>query len=237
MVKLTIQVVNYKTKKYLDECLESILNDLASASFLFEILVLDNHSGDDLSGLEKKYPAVRFYYSDKNGGFGAEHNFLAQKSEGEYILILNPDIKIVQPNTTVRLIKLAGEAGAAVVGPKLINEKGQQHWDHGELGKNPIKNKLGLSYWKVRKNRGEVAWVSGAVFLVRRGEFEKIGGFDEKFFLYKEEEDLCLRLRQTGLKVIYDPSIEVFHHGSVVASAAKFMPRSHLYFLKKHFRD
>lgn len=208
MAKVSIQIVNYKTKKYLDECLESISNDLASADFLYEILILDNYSGDDLSDLEKKYSTVRFYYSGKNGGFGFGHNFLARKGEGEYILILNPDIKIIQPETIARLLELAEKTGASVVGPRLINEKGQQAWDHGELGKNPIKNKLGLSLWKVRKTRGEVAWISGAVFLIKRAEFERIGGFDEKFFLYREEEDLCLRLRQIGSKIIYDPAIE-----------------------------
>jgi len=62
-----------------------------------------------------------------------------------------------------------------------------------------------------------------------------VGGFDEQFFLYKEEEDLCLRIRQEGLEIIYVPSIRAMHYGSVVASKDEYMPRSNRYFTEKHF--
>jgi GT2 family glycosyltransferase len=79
------------------------------------------------------------------------------------------------------------------------------------------------------------AWVCAAVFLVRKESFDRLGGFDENFFLYKEEEDLCLRLLAEGGRVIYDPSIAVLHHGGVVAKKSQYMRASADYFLKKHF--
>lgn len=235
---LTIQIVNYQTKKYLTDCLTSIFDDLADLGLSYEILVLDNNSGDDLADLQEKYPEqVKFYLIEKNLGFGGGHNWLAQKGEGQFILILNPDIKFVAQGTTLALTKALKESSqVAVAGPKLINEHGIQRYDHGELNGFLAKTSLafGGSYWRERKGAALAAWVSGAVFLIKREAFEKVGGFDEKFFLYKEEEDLCWRLRQDGWKIIYDPTVAVFHYGSVVASKGEHFIDSEEYFIKKH---
>src|SRR3989344_3342676 len=100
MVDLAIQVVNYNTKSYLIRCLDDILRDLKGATFSYRILVLDNHSNDDLSDLAPRYGGrVEFYRAASNGGFGAGHNFLARQDASRYILILNPDIEFPAPRT------------------------------------------------------------------------------------------------------------------------------------------
>lgn len=243
MTDVTIQIINYNTKKYLTDCLDYILKDLKDSGISYKILVLDNASQDDLSDLEEKYKGsnIKFYYSNVNLGFGAGHNFLAKKTEGRYILILNPDLKFIEAKTIERIINYLEknqENNIVVAGPRLLNEKGVQMWDHGTIDGflSWFANKIGNSHWRDDKERKEVAWVSGAVFLIRREDFEGAGGFDENFFLYKEEEDLCLRLRKKGRKVIYLPDIKVFHYGSVVASKDKFFVESDRYFLEKHFR-
>ena len=73
--------------------------------------------------------------------------------------------------------------------------------------------------------------------MIRKKLFDKIGGFDEKFFLYKEEEDLCLRIRKKGGHIWYDPGITALHYGSVVAKKSDHMQKSAIYFLEKHFRN
>ena len=83
-----------------------------------------------------------------------------------------------------------------------------------------ISNGAGEAYWSVRSDGADVAWVSGACMVVERAAFETVGGFDERFFLYKEEEDLCLRLRDAGGRVRYEPAVRVSHVGSVVALRA-----------------
>lgn len=242
MLDLAIQIVNYNTKKYLIECLDCILKDLKDSNIFYKIFVLDNASQDDLSDLEEKYreAEVSFCYSDKNLGFGAGHNFLAKQAESKYILILNADLKFVEKQIIQRLYSYFEKEKnnrVVVVGPKLINEKGVQKWDHGELYGfwAWLAEKTGNSYWKNTDKISQVAWVSGAVFLISRKAFNEIGRFDENFFLYGEEVDLCLRLRQRGYKIIYNPLIKIFHYGSVVASKDKFIIASEKYFIKKHF--
>lgn len=99
-----------------------------------------------------------------------------------------------------------------------------------------MRKEAGGTFWRDRNKAGYVAWVSGACFIIKRNIFENVGKFDENFFLYKEEEDLFLRLREEGRKVFYFPGVKLMHYGSVVASKDKFLKASKEYFLKKHPR-
>jgi len=238
---ISIQVVNYNTKKYLEVCLDGMVKDLEGEVIQWEALVLDNASADDLTELGKKYGQlpVRFLHSEKNLGFGGGHNKIAKEARGEYILLLNPDIEFVESKTIRRLLEEARKKGVAVIGPRLITKESvTQAWDHGELKglKAWVENNKGDSYWKERATPGIVAWVSGAAFLIRKDIFEEIGGFDENFFLYKEEEELSLRLRQKGYASWYEPSIIMRHIGSVVAKKDDHMGASKAYYIKKHFK-
>ncbi|QBQ54496.1 glycosyltransferase family 2 protein [Nitrosococcus wardiae] len=241
---IAIQIVNYKTKKYLIKSLKDVFDDLSNCTFTYKINILDNCSGDDLSDLElefKENKNIAFYYSNKNLGFGAGHNLLAKKSSSKYILLLNPDIEFIEEDTIKRLMEKAEKSDdIKVVGPKLIGKDGKvQVYDHGELHGFTawVINNAGNAYWKDRSVEGEVAWVSGAVFLIKRSAFEKVGGFDENYFLYKEEEDLCLGIRKLGGKIMYVPDIKLEHYNSVVAKKANFMPASKIYYVKKHYKN
>lgn len=240
MSDLIIQIVNFKTKKYLPDCLDSIIKDLDNSNLSYKIFVLDNASGDDLEDLKNKYNITTFY-SEKNLGFGAGHNLLAVETRSRYILVLNPDIVLLEKGTIKNLIGLlARNKKAKVIGPKLVTvDRKVQKWDHGESRGFLawLADNAGGSFWKEQHRISEVAWVSGAFFMIERRVFEEVGGFDENFFLYMEEEDLCLRLRKLGYKIIYDPAVKVLHYGSVVASKSKFMAVSRDYFLKKHFKN
>lgn len=238
MVKVSIQLVNYNAKKYLATCLNELFKDIEDAPFAYEVLVLDNHSDDDLSDLEQLYEKrVTFFKSAINLGFGGGHNFLAEKATGEYLLLLNTDLRFVQEKTIERLVKSITMNTAQVVGPKLIKENGQvQRWDHGDLtgARAKVAISFGEKIWLNQKSVTKVAWVSGAVFLIEKSIFDIIGRFDENYFLYKEEEDLCLRIRQANGIIVYDPSITVLHIGSVVAKKSKFMNASKKYYKQKN---
>ncbi|EKE18841.1 MAG: glycosyl transferase family 2 [uncultured bacterium] len=243
MFDIAIQIVNYKTKKYLLKCLEDVFNDLKDCDFSFVINILDNNSGDDLSELKKIFnndDKINIFYSDKNLGFGGGHNLLSTKSDARYLLLLNPDVEIIEKNSIVRLFEKAEELNVSVVGPKLVNKNAEvQVWDHGELFRLRawIANNAGSAFWYDRDDISEVAWVSGAVFLIKKNIFEKVGRFDENFFLYKEEEDLCVSIRKLGEKVIYDPTIRFMHINSVVAKKEVHMPASAEYYNKKHYKN
>ncbi len=241
MDDVRIQIVNYKTKKYLIECLTTLVEDLRGTKLAYTIAILDNASGDDLTDIPRMFPNahIEISKSEKNGGFGYGHNILARSGEARYLLILNPDTKITEPHTLERLVSSAEHLKAQVVGPRLVNGEGKvQHWDYGGLHgwKAQIALRSGGSYWKESDRLIEAAWVSGAAFLIEKEWFDRLGGFDENFFLYKEEEELCWRLRAEGGHVFYNPGITILHYGGVVAKKADHIQHSTKYFLRKHFK-
>jgi GT2 family glycosyltransferase len=93
----------------------------------------------------------------------------------------------------------------------------------------------GHSYWRETNTFQTVAWVSGAAMMIERAAFTDLGGFDERLFLYKEDEDLCLRLRAAGGSVIYDPMVTIRHQGSVVADRHGELNAASSYFFAKHY--
>lgn len=241
MDDIRIQIVNYKTKAYLVTCLRSVFEDLKESDLKFSVAILDNDSGDDFSDMPRLFPgkSIEIKKNSKNVGFGAGHNILAKEAKARTLLLLNPDVKIIESRTIERLLDTMDSLECEVIGPRLVTAQGAtQHWDHGELYGFRARwaAVFGRNFWRERREVGSVAWVSGAVFLMKKDSFDRLGGFDEKFFLYTEELDLCLRLRMARGRVIYDPAITVLHHGGVVAKKSDYQRASNRYFLEKHFR-
>lgn len=238
---LAIQIVNYKTREHLDHCLASVTRDLRAGECHYTIDVLDNASGDDLAFVHERYPNARVDYSPGNIGFGAGHNRLATITDAPFILILNPDVEVASAGAIRFLLDvLSADSRIAAVGPKLINlEAYPSRWDHGRLEgiRGQISLRAGHSYWRPSDRPLDVAWVSGAAMMVRRRDFSAVGGFDERFFLYKEDEDLCLRMRHRGGVIRYEPRVRFLHEGSVVAARATELARSERYFIQKHFGE
>jgi N-acetylglucosaminyl-diphospho-decaprenol L-rhamnosyltransferase len=237
---LAVQVVNYRTRRYLERCIETVVSDLDASGLAYEINLLDNASGEDLGDFAARYTGGRAFTTEVNLGFGGGHNLLARKTDAQYLLILNPDVEIVAAGTVARLLDVLGGGGGRVVaaGPKLVMADGRpQPYDHGRLhgARAAIALRGGHSYWRVTGVRQEVAWVSGAAMLVRRAAFAAIDGFDERLFLYKEDEDLCLRLRAAGGMIVYEPGVVVRHVGSVVTDHASDLANASSYYFAKHF--
>jgi N-acetylglucosaminyl-diphospho-decaprenol L-rhamnosyltransferase len=239
---VAIQIVNYKTRDFLEPLIESVFRDTASSDLKIEINVLDNASGDDLSDIARRWRGknLHIYATDTNNGFGAGHNLLAGKTRARYLLILNPDLLIIEPRTVERLIARLEKSGAAVVGPRLLTPRARQARELGDLTAGDLKQqpwdhcKRYIGPYQRHDKPVEVAWVSGAVFLIGREQFEAAGGFDEAFFLYYEELDLCRRLRRRGLRVVYDPEVQVLHYGNAVANKfSRYLVKSFLLFLMK----
>lgn len=236
MAVVDVQIVNYKTLAYALECVQFILLEVVAKGIDIAIYVGDNDSGDDLEDLASLSPRVNVHYLPSNRGYGAANNYLSRLGASDFILILNPDAYLMRNFTISRMLSRLQDDTFQVVGPRLYTSKAEtQWWDHGELP-GYFRRKLCLNRWQERTKPTEVAWVSGACLLIKRSVFEQVGGFDEEFFLYKEEEDLCLRLRQVGHRVLYDPTVSVYHEGSVVASKGEFMKKSAEYYIRKHCR-
>jgi N-acetylglucosaminyl-diphospho-decaprenol L-rhamnosyltransferase len=208
---LSVIIVNYKSEKYLAACLSSIKEKLLNVDY--EIIVVNN---DDTN--IQCPDAVKIINSGKNIGFGAACNLGAEEARGETLLFLNPDTEIVS-NNIAELIKKFENKKLAAIGPRLITEdKKTQAWCVGrdisfwQL----LKNNLGVvdskKIWESERET-QTDWISGAALFLRKKDFERADGFDEKYFMYAEDMDLCRKIRMLGQDVVYAPQFVVLHKG------------------------
>jgi len=204
-----------------------------------EIVVVDNASGDSIGGrLAAHASSARLVAESSNRGYGAACNRGARESRRELLLFLNSDA-VVQPDAVEALVAtLDSDPQAAMVGPRLENPDGTFQPSILRLptlwrvfcessglailagGRGSLRGHSATREDHSRKRAVEC--VKGAALLVRRTAFEEVGGFDESFFLYAEESDLCARLRQRGWKVLFAPTARVVHRGGVSAGDALF---------------
>jgi N-acetylglucosaminyl-diphospho-decaprenol L-rhamnosyltransferase len=215
-------VVNYNAGKSLTDCVAS----LRQAS-INEIVVVDNCSTDgSITTLESEYPEVRIVRLQRNRGFGAGANVGVAATRGQSVLVCNPDL-VLEPSCLVRLeAVLASRPDVAIAGPRLLTADGETYpsartfpslsdsLGHAFLGLIRPDNRFTARY-KMRdldrSHATDVDWVSGACFLARRDAFESVGGFDEAYFMYVEDVDLCWRLHRAGWAVRYEPAASVTH--------------------------
>lgn len=216
--ELSIIIVNYRSEQYLKSCVASLYNKLKNIPDK-EVIIVNNDEKEELTEIAAKFPSINIINHQKNIGFGAANNRGAGKARGKYLLFLNPDAEITDKNFIDILDKFKENQEVGVIGPRLVMESGETQWWCAGKEFNLwrlIKNNLGIiESRKIWENESEIFadWVSGAALSVRKEIFEKIGGFDEKFFMYFEDEDLCKRIRKCGHKVLYYPKIKVLHKG------------------------
>ncbi len=245
-ITLSIIVVNWNTKEALKECLESIY---ASGLDSSEIIVADNASEDgSISMLEEEFPQARLIKNARNVGFARAINQGVGLSMGRYLLFLNSDT-LLEPGALEEMVHFMEEhPEAGAMGARLVRrDSTPQPYSFGcdptlgyllRRGLNLLLHKGYLHHWGTEEIR-EVDWVSGASLMLRRRALEETGLLDESFFLYFEDNDLCLRLRQKGWKVYFNPMIQVVHLGgeSLVQNeeAQNEYYHSLLYFYSKHY--
>jgi N-acetylglucosaminyl-diphospho-decaprenol L-rhamnosyltransferase len=219
-MKLSIVIVNFNVKDQLDACLSSIFRDKNLKDF--EVIVVDNASGDNSIILKKKYPKINFIESKENLGFSKANNLGAQKAKGEYLLFLNPDTIIIQGsiNKLLDFAKKTHNLGA--VSPKLLNpDKSVQPSCHKLL---TVKGAF-AEFWLNQKGSflkyippldgpSKVDCAVGAALLMSRDVFRKVGGWDERYFMYLEDNELGRKIKSSGLDFWYLPDSEIIHlHG------------------------
>lgn len=221
---LSIIIVNYHSQDKLANCLRSISEaDLSGISF--EVVVVENNSGDQLAAMVNRLPFARLIVSNKNLGMGRGNNLGVKYSTGEMILISNPDI-VFKPQAIKTLIaefKKNSEIG--LIGPKLLNPDGTLQYScarfprwympilrrtfFGKIFKKALKD-YSMHDFDHQQNLA-VDWLFGACFLVDRQDIKNQKLFDERFFMYFEDTDLCRRIWKNKKKVWYCADAEVFH--------------------------
>jgi len=225
---ISIIIVNYKSKGLALNCVKSIL-EADFGDLRYEIIVVDNNSGDALGEiLAWQYPQVKFIQNKKNLGMGAGNNVGIKKAQGDYVVVMNPDT-LAFKDTFTRLfdyMEINKEVG--VVGPRQLNpDKTIQDscycWPSLLT---PIYRRTPLGNFKFaqkdidrylmkdfdHKRESEVDWLLGSFLFCRKEALDQAGLFDERFFLYFEDTDLCQRFWQKGRKVIYYPQSQIIHN-------------------------
>lgn len=219
---LSIVIVNYKSKEKTRVCLESIFkSDLENINH--EIILVENDSGDDLSDLNFKFTNFKIIKSEKNLGMGGGNNLGIKQARGEFILILNPDTELKNNSIKVLFDYLKNNLDVIIVGPKLLNPDMSLQYScaYFPMPWTPIFRRtfIGRFFkrhldWFLMKNVShddimEVDWLMGSCLFTRKKDFF---GFDERFFMYFEDIDVCRKVWHSGKKVIYNPEAEIIHH-------------------------
>ncbi|MCU7525886.1 MAG: glycosyltransferase [Ignavibacteria bacterium] len=256
MIDLSVIIVNFNVKEFLQNLLGSIQKSTGNIST--EVIVIDNASDDgSVEILREKFPWVKLIASEKNLGFGRANNLGLEISQGKYILLINPDT-IVQEDTFQKLISFFEKTpDAGLAGCKVLNSDGTLQlacrrgfpgpWTSFTkvtgLSKLFPKSRLFARYnmtYLSENETYEVDAISGAFMMLKREVYEKVGGFDCQFFMYGEDLDLCYRIQKAGYKVYYVHDTQIIHYKgestkrSSLDETRVFYEAMHL-FVKKHF--
>ena len=225
--KLTILLVNWRSKDYLRRCLQTV--HATCGELTPQIVVVDGGSFDGCGEmLASEFPEVEFVQSPANIGFGRCNNLGFERARGDLLLLLNPDTEL-RPESVQRLVtELERRPDAGIVAPRLLNTDGSLQVHCVRALPTPLNRALDSDLlrrllpnsrlWGV----GEafrasapvvVEAVSGACMLLRSEVFRRVGGFSPEFFMYGEDMDLCAKVGRLGLKVVHAPDAVVVHHG------------------------
>lgn len=259
---LSIIIVNYNTKALLRACINSLKENTVNR--MVEIIVVDNHSSDgSVAMLAREFPEVSLIANDTNLGFAAANNQALASAMGDYVLFINPDAAPEGDAVQAALDFMDSHPDAALCGGMLVNGEGRPQpsarrfpdWASKLLTLSGLAARFpasavfnGHDGAGVNQNDAQmVDWVPGAFALCRRAMLERVDAFDERFFLYFEETDLCRALRRAGGKIYYLPHVRVRHLGgasakkkgedfdAAAAQVRGFRMRSEwLYFRKNH---
>lgn len=221
MIDLSIIIVCYRGWERLIKCLEP-LNSFAQKEFTTEVIVVDNDSGDEesLKKIENQFPRFTFIRNTVNGGFGYGCNTGAKIASGRFLIFLNPDTVASEPEAG-RLLKTALENPSfTILSCRQVNEKGKESKAASDFPEWYNLTGIERSIFKSGERTGESAsitfpdWVSGSVIMMLKEEFQRTGGFDEDYWMYYEDVDLCKRVRNAGGEIAFCRNITIEHnHG------------------------
>lgn len=239
---ISIIIPNYKSQDCLPRCLDSLRKGIDPEAVKYEIILINNDEVPITTVLTDNTIAI--INNPINNGFAGACNKGAAAAQGRILLFLNPDTELIS-GTITDLISTFDDEKVGVVSSQLILSSGDvQPWSAGCEITLPeiLLNNFGFirskSFWK-KNPKNNPAWVSGAALTIRKKFFQELAGFDENFFMYFEDVDLCKRAREASKTILILPSVKFLHLGghSCASSAQqkKHYYASQDYYFKKHF--
>lgn len=254
-MKLSVVIVNYNVKNYVEQCLLSLHKALEGIEA--EVLLVDNHSVDgSVEYLREHFDWVRIVASRHNLGFARANNLAIRMSHGEYVLLLNPDTIVAEPTLREALAWMDGHADTGSLGVRMLNACGESARESRRGVPTPM-----VAFWKMiglcermpahhrfgHYYMGYLDWntpaaievVSGAFCMLRREALDKVGLLDEDFFMYGEDIDLSYRVLKGGYRNYYLPSLILHYKGeSTQKSSFRYVHvfyEAMLIFFRKHY--
>lgn len=253
--------VNYKTPHFIRHLLQGVQD--AKLSFSSEYFVVDNASNDGtVSMVKDRFPWATVIPSEKNLGFGGGNNLALKQARGKYVILLNPDLTIFPSELEAWIDWMEQNPDVAISGPRIVNPDGTDQDSCyrfptlfiplyrrtfiGKFAKRTIESYLMKDM--ERKQVQPVDWVLGAAMCIRKDVLDEIGHFDERFFMYFEDADLCRRAWLKGKKVMYTPAARLVHYHqrqsktkfalqAILNPVARIHIASGIKYFRKYFRQ
>jgi N-acetylglucosaminyl-diphospho-decaprenol L-rhamnosyltransferase len=252
--QVAVVVVSYNTRDLLISCLSSVIESTRPADV--EIVVVDNASNDgSLEAVRQTYPQVMTIANPANLGFAVACNQAIRGSTAPFVLLLNSDATITPQSFQTLYETMSANAQCGAAGCRIVNSEGSETTNTRNF-LTPFNQALeqagvmGWINWKYLRrsyrptlDQNEldcaVDWIDGACLMIRRAALDEVGLFEEEFFIYSEDEDLCFRLRKQGWTICYSAKATARHHGAASTSQNRFEMLRHFYssqmlFLSKH---
>ncbi len=253
---LSIVIPTYNIAEVLDDCLATV--NKFTKDMEFEIIVVDNGSIDNIEDIVAKHDRVTFIKNKKNLGFGKACNIGLRVSKGNYVVFLNSDTRIYD-NCFKKLVdKIASDKTIGFIGPKMTNRDGSFQTACRRRIPTPFSafcrmfgldtifpnSKLFAQYGMGNipiDQEMEIEAISGACLMSTKEILDKLGGFDEDYFIYGEDLDMCLQITKMGYKGYYYPKAEILHYHKATTKKRKYMFLFHFYysaylFFKKNYK-
>jgi N-acetylglucosaminyl-diphospho-decaprenol L-rhamnosyltransferase len=260
VVDLSIVIVSWNVRDLLRRCLQSVVAEVQPGpddgvfqigGWQVEILVIDNASTDGSSEMVRdQFPQAHLIANEENRGFTAANNQGLARSQGRYLLLLNPDTEIVGDALAAMIGYSQANSEVGALGPRLLNPDGSAQSSRRRFptfSTALVESTVVQEWWNDNRILRRyymadtpddaiqpVDWVVGACLLVRRRAYEQVGGLDEGYFMYSEELDWCRRIKAAGWEVVYLPTAAVIHHEG--KSSEQVAPARHIYFQSSKVR-
>ncbi|MBT3230894.1 glycosyltransferase family 2 protein [Candidatus Uhrbacteria bacterium] len=237
-IDVSILIVHTFEGRLLRQTLSSI--NRAAPKVKFEVIIIDNNPEAGFAQvLKDEFPHIHHIGLERNVGFGAAMNVGLKAAKGRYVLIFNPDI-VVQPESLESMLEFMDQnPDVGMCGPKLMNPDGSlQHscyrfptimipaYRRTPLGRLPVGRKAVDHYLMVHEDHGsqmDVDSLIGAALFTRRSALDEVGHFDERFFMYYEDNDLCRRFWENGHRVVYYPEAHMIHYHRRASADGSFI--------------
>jgi N-acetylglucosaminyl-diphospho-decaprenol L-rhamnosyltransferase len=252
-MNISIIIVSWNVRDLLRQCLLSVNSQSLTVhrSLVTEILVVDNASHDGtVEMLRAEFPNVRVIANNKNLGFTRANNQALAVAQGRYLFLLNPDTELRPLALQTMVDYMAEHSDVGMLGPRLFYGDGTSQSSRRRFPSlmTAFLESTILQQWFPRNrvlthfymldtsddNTQEVDWINGSAMFTRREVYEKLGGFDEGFFMYSEELDWCRRIKEAGWKIVYLPTAQITHYEG--KSSEQAAARRDIYFNSSKIR-